>query len=495
MAPSGSAVDVALRMATFDLAVHRRRLLAALVVGVLALGAFNLTFRLGSESLTEWDESLYASSALDMLSGGNLAATTILGELDYYNAKPPLNAWLIAGSLRLFGPSLFAVRLPAVTAAWLTILVVLVWGRRRLGAVAALFAALVLATSFGFLYVHSGRSANPDAPLTLFLLLIVVVATASAGRAWIRVWLGPLLAGVFLLKGFAVVLPLLLIIIIEARRRLSTHERWMPLAAGAVLALIPIAAWGVARWQIDRGLFFKQMLFQDFVDLSTTRLDDQGGPPSFYLNVVLKHHYDWLIAAIAVAVLYPCRPWRACLARLAFWSARDPFVVVLGWWSVLALVVPSLMQTKLPWYVNPLYPVFAWAVGAALSYGISRPDPQHHRRWLVAIVVMAAVVAESKLLVYSYRFREVDLTMQGVLLAEAPRIAGAQVFSASWMPLSDSFVLRGLLKAEQSGTMSVEEFLTRTGSREFIVLPAKFVHPALVQVAVKGEYGLYRRAG
>ena len=353
---------------------------------------------------------------------------------------------------------------------------------------------LYLSTSFGFLHLHSGRSANPDAPLTLFLLLIVVVMTAAATRPWSRVWLGPLLAGVFFLKGFAVVLPVLLIVIIETRRRLSARDRWMPLAAAAGLALVPIAAWAVARWQIDRGLFFKQMFLLDFVGLTTTRLDDHGGPPSFYLDVVLKHHYDWLFAALAVAVLYPCRPWRACLDKLAFWRAHDPFIVVLGWWTVLALVVPSLMQTKLPWYVNPLYPVFAWGVGAALSYGMSRPDPQRHRKWLVAMVVVAAVVAESKFLVYSYRFREIDRTMQGVLLAEAPRVAGAHVFSASWMPLSDSFVLRGLLKAERSGTMSVEEFLSRIGPREFIVLPTPFAHPALVQVAVKGHYGLYRRA-
>jgi 4-amino-4-deoxy-L-arabinose transferase-like glycosyltransferase len=474
--------------------MSRQHRLAALIVGVLALAAFNLTFRIDSESLTEWDESLYASSALDMLSGGNLAATTILGELDYYNTKPPLNVWLIAGSMRLFGHNLFAVRLPAIAAAWLTVLVVVVWGWRRLGPVAALFAALVLATSFGFLHVHSGRSANPDAPLTLFFLLIVVVLDLAAERPWLRVWLGPLLAGVFFLKGFAVVLPLVFIAIIEARRRVPPAERWVPLATAAAFALCPILAWGIARWQVDRAVFFKQMFLQDFVSLSTMRLDDHGGPPSYYLNVLLKHHYDWLFAAIAVGVLYPPHRWRAWLRRLAFWRASDSFVCVVGWWSIVALIVPSMMQTKLPWYVNPIYPVFALGVGAALSYGFARTDPAGHRKFLVAMVLMAAVVAESKLLVYSYRFREVDDTLQGVLIAEAPRIAGAQIFSVNWLPLSDTFVIRGLVKAEHSGTITVEDFLARTGSRDFIVLPTSFVHPALVRVLAKGEFALYRRA-
>ena len=75
----------------------RRRL--ALVIAVMALAAFNLTFRLGSESLTEWDGSLYAHSAHEMIESGEWAATTFYGALDYYNSKPPLNVWLIALSI------------------------------------------------------------------------------------------------------------------------------------------------------------------------------------------------------------------------------------------------------------------------------------------------------------------------------------------------------------------------------------------------------------
>ena len=39
---------------------------AALAAAVLGLAAFNLIFRLGREVVSEWDESLYAISALEM---------------------------------------------------------------------------------------------------------------------------------------------------------------------------------------------------------------------------------------------------------------------------------------------------------------------------------------------------------------------------------------------------------------------------------------------
>jgi len=42
------------------------RRLTALAAAILALSAFNLTFRLGSEGLTEWDESLHGEIARRM---------------------------------------------------------------------------------------------------------------------------------------------------------------------------------------------------------------------------------------------------------------------------------------------------------------------------------------------------------------------------------------------------------------------------------------------
>ena len=103
---------------------RHHRLWAAAALG---LAAFNLTFRLGSEVVSEWDEALYAISAWEMGRSGNIVATTLLGTLDYYNTKPPLNIWLIAGSFKAFGINLFSLRVVSASAAWLTVLVLLLW--------------------------------------------------------------------------------------------------------------------------------------------------------------------------------------------------------------------------------------------------------------------------------------------------------------------------------------------------------------------------------
>src|SRR5262245_10970493 len=103
-------------------------------LAVLLLAALNLAFRIGHETVQLWDEALYALSALDMLSSGDWVRTTLLGVTDYYNAKPPLNVWLIALSFKAFGASLTSLRLPSIVAAWSTIALLLWWVRRTVDA-------------------------------------------------------------------------------------------------------------------------------------------------------------------------------------------------------------------------------------------------------------------------------------------------------------------------------------------------------------------------
>jgi hypothetical protein len=167
-------------------------------------------------------------------------------------------------------------------------------------------------------------------------------------------------------------------------------------------------------------------------------------------------------------------------------------LLVVGWWWWVAVLVPSIMQTKAAWYINPFYPTFALAVGAVLQYGSAHINgPRDKRLLLTAAVVMAAVVAEAKVFWYSDRYRGLDRTTQGVLLAEADRLKGARVFNTSW-DLAELFVVRGLVQAEPS-TITVEEFIARAGQSDFIVLPARVNHPSLTRVAARGEYALYQR--
>jgi 4-amino-4-deoxy-L-arabinose transferase-like glycosyltransferase len=343
---------------------------AAAAVVVLALAAFNLFFRLDREIVTEWDESLYAISAAETARYGNWIGTTFDGALDYYNTKPPLNVWLIALSFKTFGTNLLSLRIPSALAAWLTILVLMLWTRRSFGAATSLLAGLVLSATFGFLYVHSGRSANTDAMFTLLMLLTVVTLWVSEQRPWRLVWLGPIVAAVFLLRGMAALMPLAMIGTVQALGGRRLRERWAPLMVAGLLFVLPVVAWASARWQIDGSVFLERMFHYDFVARSVSVLEGHTGTLLYYPNVLQKDQYEWLLAAVGALVLFPVPRQR--LRQLLTESADDRYRrVVAGSWLGVTILIPSLMRTKVAWYLNPFFPLFALIVASILVHGFS----------------------------------------------------------------------------------------------------------------------------
>jgi hypothetical protein len=173
---------------------------------------------------------------------------------------------------------------------------------------------------------------------------------------------------------------------------------------------------------------------------------------------------------------------------------NDDLTLLLGAWAAITLLVPTLMQTKLPWYLNAFYPMFALGVGWTLAYGFSRVSfaPAHHRWLLVAMILMAFTVAEAKLIWYSYHYRDFDRSAQGLLLVEEDRLRGVRVFRTSW-DRADAWVMKGLIEAEPAEAMSVQDFLFRSGPGEYFLSSQEINDPRLVCVAMVGDYRLYQR--
>jgi 4-amino-4-deoxy-L-arabinose transferase-like glycosyltransferase len=368
-----------------------------------------------------------------MVESDQWVAHTFGGEIDYYNLKPPLNIWLIATAFKTLGTNLVALRLASVVSAWLTVLVLLLWARRQFGDGPALLTALVLSTCFAPVYVHAGKSGNPDAPFALCVVLMVVAASAARTSPWSRAWFGPIAAAAFMLKGTAALLPLAIAAAAELLPPRARPERWRTMAVAALLFAVPVGAWALARWRVDGWLFLGPLVGQDFVARAGEALDDHAGPPYYYLNILQMYHYDWLIAgAAAFAAVWRWRGLRALRQELASFGA----IGLVGVWAAVAFLVPTVMQTKLPWYLNPFYPAFAvgiallvWTAWRAAGGAESAPA---RRRLLAGVLVLALGVAEGRLVYYSYDRRDVGPSLQGILMEHADSLAGGRVFSVGW---------------------------------------------------------------
>jgi len=468
----------------------------ALFCAVLAVAAFNLLFRLGSEFVTEWDESLYAISSSEMLRSGDWIGTTFLGSLDYYNTKPPLNIWLLALAFKTFGANLLVLRLASAASALLTVAVLMAWVRRAIGSGVALMAGLVLATSFAFIHVHSGRSANTDALFTLLVLLTVVVLWASESREWLRVWLGPIAAAIFMLRGMAVLMPMAIIggtVIFSRAKRASS---WWPGVLAVVLFVLPVGAWVIARYQLDQWAFLQLVWSYDFVARTTRVIEEHPGGPLYYLDILQKHQYDWLIAAGAAILLYPL-PWRRIGGALQEWRSRR-LATVIAVWAGATWLLPVVMQTKLPWYLNTFYPVFAVGVGAAVVHAARAARAGSGSAWrryaLATVVVLMFGVAETKAIYYSYRYRDIALTDQALMLDQRDRLSGHQLFRVA-NDRAGIFVARDVVGAVPRYIEQADQFLHQSEPGDFLLSEREVAHPDVELVATMNQFKLYRRCG
>jgi 4-amino-4-deoxy-L-arabinose transferase-like glycosyltransferase len=451
---------------------------------------------LDREFVGEWDESLYAMSAWEMSENGDWIGVTMFGALDYSNTKPPLNVWLLALAFKAFGRGILALRAPSVLSAWLTVLALMLWARYPFGPAVSLVAGTVLATTFGFLQIHSGRTANTDPLFTLLLLLVVITLSAEENRPWRRLWLGPLLASTFLLRGMGVLMPLASIVIVDVLRRRGYRERLLPTAGAGLLALLPAGAWAWARYRLDGSIFFERMIGHDFVARSTQVLDGHTGGVFYYLNILTKHHYDWLAAALVALLVCPAIVVNA-RSSLAFWRGERALPIVIVAWAASTLLIPTLMATKLPWYLNTFYPLFALGVAGVLVAAFRHLTESVHRRSayasLAVLAVMAFGVAEGKLLAYSYHYRDMQRSAQALLLEERDRFAGHRVFRDR-LDRAATFVA-GLVDVRLEVAKTTADFLRESQPGDFYLVssPHHGRRPSLGVVRSIGEHWLLVR--
>ncbi len=136
-------------------------------LSIFLLVFLGLSHRLDYSSLHPWDEAWYASVTQNLLNNNNLIDLS-------YNDKPfwdhpPLGFHLMFLSVKVFGNNEFAIRLPSVIFACLSIVLVYLFNKKTINIGAGLQSALILFSTRWFLL--RSRTGNLDMLLIFFQLL------------------------------------------------------------------------------------------------------------------------------------------------------------------------------------------------------------------------------------------------------------------------------------------------------------------------------------
>lgn len=355
----------------------------------LAITAAFLGYDVGLHPIGLWDESRVATNAIEMSQTGFSLITTYGFQPDLWNTKPPLAIWLIAGSIRLFGPCEWAVRLPSLIAAIATVGLVMGYSwRLSRNAFVALCAPMLLLFSTGFYGPHMAQTADYDALLCLFVTAYVLVLFEVVHRARpapvLTIGAALLVALACLTKGVAGLIPgvgVAVYVIARGRWPRLFRSPWPLLGAALVLALV---GGFYAGREIAKPGYLTAVVASELTGRYLHDILSHTHPIYYYVEVV------FLMFSIGPAALV------VFLAPFLRWpnNRSKAFLVYGACVGGAMFVIFSLSRTKIGWYIAPLYPLLSIMSAIVLN----RLWRQALPRWAAGPPIWALGVAAAALL-------------------------------------------------------------------------------------------------
>ncbi len=321
---------------------------------VLFFIAAALLYSLGNWSLPliDRDEPRFAEASREMRQSGDLLLPRLNGE--YRFDKPPLIYWCQVLAYNILGESDFAARLPSVIFAALTAVGTLMYSSRIFGRHIGLWSGVLFATSLQ-VFIHS-RAAAADMPLVFFFL-------TATWADWERLrnpdsalwrWTFYLSLGLgFLAKGPVALLPVFSAPVQSLLNHSPYRFRFQSALQGVLIVLVVIGLWGVPALIATHGEYLKIGIGKHIIQRFIQPMENHGAAGitgyllflPYYLVVIFFGFFPW------------CLFLPRCVKRL--WAHREPDENYLLVPILTVFLVFTLVQTKLPHYVLPAYPMLA----------------------------------------------------------------------------------------------------------------------------------------
>jgi 4-amino-4-deoxy-L-arabinose transferase-like glycosyltransferase len=328
-------------------------------------------FTIFQHSLWDRDETRFSSATLEMLSSGDYIVPTFNGDLR--PDKPILIYWLMSIGVTLLGPCEAGVRFFAPIGMAVSSLLTGWLGRRLFDPLTGFWSAAILSTTGLMLIV--GGAATTDSVLLAFMLTAITPAIFMLQdkpnfKHLAAMLLG--LTGAMLTKGpVGLAIPVLTICGIlwfgntDIRKAGKKSLLW--LIALSLVATGIFLLWAIPANSATGGEFASKGIGHHVIDRILEPQESHGGnfflTLPYYIPVIIGTFMPWTLLLFgSVRALYG--------RRLGSDHAR---AVLLGWfWPTFILM--SVVATKLPHYILPVYPSLAILTAAAISHLTRIPD-------------------------------------------------------------------------------------------------------------------------
>jgi 4-amino-4-deoxy-L-arabinose transferase-like glycosyltransferase len=442
---------------------------------ITILAGFNLFFNLGQDAIKDWDEARHGISAYEMLQSHDFIKPTYMGETEYWNLKPPLGLWLIAFAYKIFGYNVFALRFFSALAAFLVILLSVYLARKLFNSIVAVISGFILATMFAVLFDHAGRAGDFDSLLVLLVILSVICLLKMENNIQFFYLNGLLISLGFLLKSFACLQILgIIAVYLIVTRKIRKIKIWDYLLF-CIILVVPIFLWVLMRFYSDGNTFFQKMFSFDLFQRGLTAIEGHKADVFYYLYNMMAGSFPWILLVFIIP-FYKRKYYKDERKGLlkwmeldAFW--REPLIVI---WFAVPFLMFTLVQTKCPWYIKPLYPALGIFIGWLLTSVIKPTFPK--KKFFATLLFGFLAISEVLMIgVMIFKKNETGPDQQILLYLNSVSYQNnTAIFAVNWIqsPYQAQVFIAEVLKGLK--TYSIPEnkaFISRSKTNDLLLMP------------------------
>jgi len=344
------------------------------VWGILTLAT------LGLAPLFDYDETIYAQTAIDMMRHHEWIVPIANG-MQFFE-KPPFTYYMMDLCFSIFGDNAFAARLPSALFSFATALLLLHFGTRLHSRRLGIFAAGIFLSMLevGFL----AHAAILDAVLNFFIAasLLNYALWLRTGERRHALWAAAMMGAAVSIKGpVGAVVPLMIIV---AERllcgRLGHLLKDIPWLTALPIFLLTATPWYLMILAVQGPQFLFEFIWVQNIGRALNPMQGHGGGWHYYLVVFVISVLPWL-ASLPWAFGQAWRTHRgddafALLARLCML------------WPILVILLFSFAQTKLPHYISCIYPGVAMLLAAGWIREAPTEARASHIVWATLILLL-----------------------------------------------------------------------------------------------------------
>ena len=300
------------------------------------------------------DEAIYAQSALESIQNKTPFIPIWYG--DPFFDKPPLGYLIIQSGYKIFGENTFGARAGVAFTGVLAMIIFYYLGKEFFGRKLIAFFAVLALLATDSMYFHVFRSADFDGPLLLFFLLALWMYIKSWKSSKYFVLVGVFFALAVLTKG-AAAFPAILI--------LGIHwiflKGWKVIPLKYILSSVLLFLGITVPWHWWMFSLYGQEFWNVYIGHHVVaRVGENIGfsensSPFWYLSQMSQYFWPW-IWALPVVVYFVVKNFKFN-DKLGRW-------ILIALWALGFVGIYSVAQTRLFWYIAPVYPLLALALVA-----------------------------------------------------------------------------------------------------------------------------------